>query len=78
MKIRVLTPKKEDVEKLGLYRYIEIEVDGSRDLSFLEGEPEDATFERDLSDCKRIPEILKKAYEAGVRREGLIIEEWEE
>jgi hypothetical protein len=27
--------------------------------------PEDATFERDLSDCNNIPELLKRAYEAG-------------
>lgn len=27
--------------------------------------PEDATFGRELSDCNNIPELLRKAYEAG-------------
>jgi hypothetical protein len=40
--------------------------------------PEDATFDRDLSDCNRIPELLRIAYVAGYNRDFFEIEYIEE
>lgn len=36
--------------------------------------PEDATFGRELSDCNNIPELLKRAYEAGKSGDSFVIE----
>lgn len=36
--------------------------------------PEDATFGRDLSDCNNIPDLLRRAYEAGKNGELFEIE----
>lgn len=52
----------------------EIEIEGRR-LSFSDGEPEDATIARDFNDVKRIPSLLKIAYEAGRRNEKFVIME---
>jgi hypothetical protein len=55
---------------------IDLENDKGEKLSvyFSEGEPEDMTFSRDLSDVFNIPALLKFAYEAGKNGEELIIE----
>lgn len=39
-------------------------------VSFMDGEPEDATMSRDFSDVYNIPELLKEAYKAGLRGES--------
>ena len=35
------------------------------EINDLSDSPEYSTFDRDLSDCNRIPELLRMAYEAG-------------
>jgi len=44
---------------------IEIEIDGKIEIIIREGEPEDMTLSRDLSDVHTITRLLKMAYEAG-------------
>lgn len=46
----------------------------SETLVFNDGEPEDATLNRDFNDCYSIVKLLKLAYEAGLRGEKLNIE----
>lgn len=66
MKITIL-PRPEDLcDEYDLY---ELEVDGKIQFKVMCGEPEDATFSRDLSDIFKIPDLMKMAYEAGKRGE---------
>jgi len=51
-----------------------IEVDGEDEVSFIEGESEDASLNRDYSDCHSIVDLMKRAYEAGKAGEELVIE----
>lgn len=44
-------------------------------IQFLEGEPEDMTFGRDLSDVFYITDMIKKAYELGRKGKPLEFEE---
>ena len=43
---------------------LEIDVDG-KVMMFFDGEPEDATIARDFNDVRRIPGMLRLAFEAG-------------
>ena len=47
---------------------------GSETISFAEGESEDMTLNRELSDAFNITSILKRAYDAGKKGEDLEIE----
>lgn len=49
--------------------------DTNAHLSIGEGEPEDMTLFRDLSDVYQIPDMLRAAYEAGKRGEPISEEE---
>ena len=53
-----------------------IEIDGKRVFRIYElcDCPDDATFGRDLSDCNNIPELLRRAYEAGKAGDSFEIE----
>lgn len=44
------------------------------ELSFIEGEPEDASLGRDYSDVYNIEDLVKMAYEAGKNGERLEID----
>ncbi|MFS0562558.1 hypothetical protein AB1K91_17670 [Terribacillus sp. 179-K 1B1 HS] len=47
----------------------EVKIDGWVAAEFSDGEPEDANIMRDFSGVKSIPELMKRAYEAGKRGE---------
>lgn len=64
---------KED----GLRRAFKITVKNEKDekqLSFMEGEPEDANMGRDFADIVDIDNLVKMAYEAGKNGESLKID----
>ena len=44
-----------------------------KELSFMEGEPEDANLGRDFADVYNIEDLVKMAYEAGKNGESLSI-----
>ena len=52
---------------------IQIEINGEIKFSIREGEPEDMTLSRDLSDIYSITSLLKLAYEAGKNGEEFIL-----
>lgn len=64
------------VEKITIdddYRQtLTIEVDGKGIFGVGDGEPEDSNLSRDFSDCLRITDLMKMAYDAG--KNG---EDWE-
>ena len=75
MKVKVT---EDYTEEYGFERQtsLSIEIDGKTvfGINELYECPEDATFGRDLSDCNRIPELLRKAYEAGKAGDNFEIE----
>lgn len=50
-----------------------IEVDGKRELSAFDGEPEDNNLHRNFSDIHHVPKLMQLAYDAGKRGEELEI-----
>ena len=50
-----------------------IHIDGTKKLSFWEGEPEDNNLGRNFNDCYSIVSFMKMAYEAGKNGETLEI-----
>ena len=78
MKItETITIDSEYTNTISVAIKIETETKTQR-MFFREGEPEDMTFGRDLSDVFSITEMLKLAYEAGKRGEELNMEFIEE
>lgn len=59
---------------------LKVRVDGKEEISVypLNECPEDAFLERDLGFAYDIPELMRKAYEAGKDGEEFVIEEIEE
>lgn len=65
-----------------LYEGLEIVIDGTYNFNVYNNHytPEDNNLERNFSDCFDIPDMLRKAYEAGKNGEKLEIvysDEWE-
>ena len=63
--------------------FLQINLDGTKLLRFLDGEPEDANLSRDFIDCFNIAYAMKLAYGAGKRGEEWIeeyiqINSWED
>lgn len=65
MNVKIFLPDDADFENCEFDDYMRIEVDGKPVFSMIEG--------GDMSDCKIIPTLLEKAYEAGRKNEKLII-----
>ncbi len=65
MKVRVIAPPEPTKPYFDQRQYLTIEVNGKQEFSVGEGEPEDMTMGRDLSDCYSIPNMLKAAFDAG-------------
>jgi hypothetical protein len=57
---------------------VSISIDDKREFSVYEGEPEDMSFGRNLSDIQSITGLLQMAFEAGKRGEELTLEEEDE
>lgn len=73
MKITVINRQQDDFE---FRQSLEIIVDGEDlALDFTDGEPEDNNLSRDFNDVFRIIELVKLAYDAGIRDEELQINE---
>jgi len=75
MKITEKRMTDEEVEDRDGRTALEIWVDDVCDLSFRDGEPEDATLYRDFSDCYSIIDLLKRVYTAGWKQEEISFEQ---
>lgn len=73
MKIAIKTRTVEELEAFDFRDQLEIIVNDKIEFCFCEGEPEDRTLSRDFNDCYNIPKLMKMAFNAGERGEGLII-----
>jgi len=65
MRVEVITRSDEEVESCDYRNAIEIKIDGKRVFRASDGEPEDATLNRDFNDIYSIADLLKMAYDAG-------------
>jgi len=65
MKIDVITRSKTAVEDCDYRDALEIRINGEKVFSVSDGEPEDANLGRDFNDAYSVPELLKRAFEAG-------------
>ena len=52
---------------------LEIEIDGKRVFSAMDGEPEDNTLSRNFSDCWSVPDLMEQAHKAGSNGESFEI-----
>ena len=78
MKVTVISPTDKAKEKRDDRDYIEIYINGEIVFSAYDGEKEDATLSRDFNDCWSIPNLMKRAYEAGKKGDSLEISNEEE
>jgi len=69
MKIEMLSLTEEAVEKRDYCNILVIKIDGKKEFSVYDGEPEDANLYRNFNDCWKITDLMKKAYQAGVNGE---------
>ena len=67
--------REDDGSGWGPEGAIRILADGKTVFSVSDGEPEDANLSRDFSDCWEVPNLMKKAYEAGKRGEEFELNE---
>jgi hypothetical protein len=74
MKITTYTRTDEEYERWDCRESLQIYVDGKPVFRASDGEPEDSNLSRDFNDCFKIPDLMRLAYEAGVRGEDLSIE----
>ena len=65
---------KVTYEKFDHGDFMSIKIDDKQVFSIGDGCSEDMTMSRDLNDCYHIPDLLKRAYEAGKRGEEFNIE----
>jgi hypothetical protein len=65
MKVEVYNLTQEAQERRDYCDYLEIKIDNKRVFSVHDGEREDNNLCRNFSDCYSIPDLLKRAYEAG-------------
>ncbi len=73
MKIKETQKRNDDHTWYGLT----IEIDGKEAFSAGDGDPEDSSLGRNISDCYKILDIIKAVHEAGTRGEPLEIEKIE-
>lgn len=74
MKITVVTPNDEQFADNDFRYSYEIRIDGTRMFSVWDGEPEDNTIGRNFNDVVSIPELLRRAWEAGKAGESFEVE----
>lgn len=70
MKVKVIHSDLSDYRNA-----LKIEIDGKRVFSVCDGQPEDSNLSRAFNDCYSIPDLLKRAYEAGKNGESYEVEE---
>jgi len=73
MIIEVLHRSEKEVEACDYRGAMQINIDGEKAFAVHDGEPEDASLVRDFNDAYKIPDLLKKAFEAGKNGETLEI-----
>lgn len=57
--------------------FLEISINGEVQFTIGQGEPEDMSLTRDMSDCYNIISMMKQAYEAGKNGEDFLVESLE-
>ena len=73
LKVEIFSLTEEEQERRDYRNALEIRFDGSRVFSVYGGEPEDSNLCRDFNDCWKIPDLIEKAYKAGLSGEELEI-----
>ena len=72
-KVEIISLTEEGQERRDYGNALEIRFNGSRVFSVYDGEPEDSNLCRDFNDCWKIPDLIEKAYKAGLAGEELEI-----
>lgn len=70
MKVDVRSLTDEGQAKRDYRDVYTIIIDGKEVFSVWDGEPEDANLSRDFNDVLKIPDLMKRAYLAGLKGEG--------
>lgn len=67
MKVKVISLTEEAIEERDYREAVVIEIDGEKVFEVRNGEPEDSNLSRDFSDVWKIPELMEKAFKAGLK-----------
>lgn len=74
MKVEMLSRSEDQIEKHDYNDKVVITIDGQTVFTVQDGEPEDNYTYRNFNDVYDIPNLLRKAYEAGVNGEEFQLE----
>lgn len=74
MKITFKTRSEEQLEKFDYQDCIKILIEGEEVFYVHDGDSEDNSLSRNFLNCYSIPDLLKKAYQAGKAGEDFLIE----
>ena len=74
MKVTMKSLTEEAIERRDYRDVLTISIDGKKEFSVSDGEPEDATLGRDFNDCWSIGDLMEKAYKAGAAGESFEME----
>ena len=69
MEVKMRTRDESELEDYDYRDEMTIEVDGKEVFQVSDGEPEDSNLSRDFSACYGIVDLMKMAFEAGVKGE---------
>ena len=65
MKVTVKSLTEEASERRDYRQVLEISIYGKRVFRVSDGEPEDATLNRDFNDCYQVSDLMQRAYTVG-------------
>ena len=65
MIVEIISLTEEAIKERDYCDAIKIEIDGKAVFSVYDGEPEDNTLNRNFNDCRKINNLMQKAYDAG-------------
>lgn len=75
MKVTMISLTEQELECRDYSEMLIVEIDGKKELSVYDGEPEDNNLSRNFSDIWGIGKLLERAYNAGKHGEEFEIED---
>jgi hypothetical protein len=71
MKVTIIERTEQQCEEYDYRQAYQIDINSEKMLLVSDGEPEDSNLSRDFSDVYSIPDLMRKAHEAGLKGETL-------
>ena len=74
MLVEIKSLTEESLNQRDYRDILYIHINGKRVFGVMDGEPEDSNLMRDFNDCFNVPDLMRRAYQAGVSGESIEVE----